>query len=544
MLLVTLVLQASVALAAALAGAFGFRRRSAALRHFLLASGVIVALAAAALPRVAPAWEISMPAASVLTAPVASSEAPFAGSSAASSSAVVASSAPAAGETTTSSTASRVSWMPWLAIVWLAGTGFVTARLLAGLAGLRRVAARAGRVRDERLLGALRDVTAELRITRAVTLLFDEAPIGTWGAWRPRIVLPPEAGGWSDERLRAVLAHELAHVQRFDWPVQLAAEAVCAALWFNPLAWVVARRLREEGERACDDIVLGTGLIDRDYATHLFDIARAARGPVLTAAMPMARPSSLEGRIAAMLNPTLDRRAPSRVFRFVAAALLLMAVSVAAVRVTAQQAGPGPLQGVVYDSSGAVLPGVEMALVNEQGVKWSTPTDGTGRFEFAPVGAGKYVLEAVVPGFRTFRQDVVLEREKDWNKNITLQVGELQETIQVTARRPTRPAPPPASAGVVRVGGNIKQPAKVFNVAPVYPTSMQAAGLEGVVKLDVLIATDGTVASVRVASAQVHPAFAAAAMTAVKQWKFTPTLLNGQPVEVEMTASIAFNLTD
>ena len=63
-------------------------------------------------------------------------------------------------------------------------------------------------------------------------------------------------------------------------------------------------------------------------------------------------------------------------------------------------------------------------------------------------------------------------------------------------------------------------------------------------KLDVLIATDGTVASVRVASAQVHPAFAAAAATAVKQWKFTPTLLNGQPVEVEMTASISFNLSD
>ena len=116
--------------------------------------------------------------------------------------------------------------------------------------------------------------------------------------------------------------------------------------------------------------------------------------------------------------------------------------------------------------------------------------------------------------------------------------------IQVTARRPAQATPPPASAGVVRVGGNIKAPAKVFNVAPVYPASMQEAGLEGVVKLDVLIATDGTVASVRLASSQVHPAFAASASTAVKQWKFTPTLLNGQPVEVEMTAWVAFNLTD
>ena len=245
-----------------------------------------------------------------------------------------------------------------------------------------------------------------------------------------------------------------------------------------------------------------------------------------------------------MLNPTIDRRVPTRLFRVAAAVLLLLAASAAAVRLTAQQAGPAPLQGTVYDSSGAVLPGVEMTLVNEQGVRWSTPTDGGGKFEFAPIGAGKYVLEARVPGFRNFRQDVVLDRENDWKKAITLQVGELQETIQVTARRPAQLTPPPASSGIVRVGGNIKAPTKVLDVHPVYPASMQAAGLEGVVKLDVLIATDGTVASVRIASAQVHPAFAASAVAAVKQWKFTPTLLNGQPVEVEMTASVAFNLTD
>jgi len=342
------------------------------------------------------------------------------------------------------------------------------------------------------------------------------------------------------------MAHELAHVQRFDWPVQLAAEAMCAALWFNPLAWLVARRLRDEGERACDDVVLGTGLVDCDYATHLFDIARDARGPVLTAAMPMARPSSLEGRIAAMLNPALDRRVPSRVFRIVAAALLLLAASAATVRLTAQQAGPAALQGTVYDSSGAVLPGVEMALVNEQGVKWTTPTDGTGRFEFAPVGAGKYVLEAVIPGFKTFKQDIVLEREKDWKTVLTLQLGSLQETIRVTAPRPRNPvtAAPAASTGRVRVGGNIKAPTKVFNVAPVYPPALQEAGLEGLVKLDVLIGIDGIVESVRVVGAQVHPGFANAAIAAVKQWKFTPTLLNGQPVEVEMTASISFGLTD
>ena len=538
MLPATLVLQSSAVLAIALAAAFGLRRRSAALRHFVLASGVVVVSVAAVFARITPTVEI--------TVRPAVYEAIFPVESVSDSNGTPIATPPALpADAPTPSALPDRQWAQWSSIAWLAGLVVLTARLLAGLAGLRRVRARATPVADERLVPMLRAAKAELRVTRPVRLLFDDAPVGTWGVWRPCIVVPAAAAAWDDERVRAVLAHELAHVQRFDWPVQLAAEALCAAFWFNPLAWLVARRLREEGERACDDVVLGTGLVDHDYATHLFDIARAARGPVLRAAMPMARLSSLEGRIAAMLNPALDRRVPSRVFRVAAAALLLLAASAGTVRLTAQQAGPAPLQGTVYDSSGAVLPGVEMALVNEQGVKWSTPTDAGGRFEFAPVGAGKYVLEATVPGFRPFRQDVVLEREKDWKKAITLQVGELQETITVTARRPTQLAPPPApSAGVVRVGGNIKQPTKVFHVAPVYPASMQAAGLEGVVKLDVLIATDGNVASVRVASAQVHPAFAASAATAVKQWKFTPTLLNGQPVEVEMTASISFSLSD
>ena len=66
---------------------------------------------------------------------------------------------------------------------------------------------------------------------------------------------------------------------------------------------------------------------------------------------------------------------------------------------------------------------------------------------------------------------------------------------------------------------------------------MRDAGLTGVVPVEALIGSDGAVSSVRVLSAQVHPDFAIAAVDAVRQWRFTPTLLNGVPVEVVMTVS-------
>ena len=77
-----------------------------------------------------------------------------------------------------------------------------------------------------------------------------------------------------------------------------------------------------------------------------------------------------------------------------------------------------------------MLPGVEMALVNEQGVKWSTPTDGEGRFEFAPVGAGKYVLEASIPGFRTFNRTSCWSARRTGKGSSRMQLGAAQETIR------------------------------------------------------------------------------------------------------------------
>jgi TonB family protein len=291
-------------------------------------------------------------------------------------------------------------------------------------------------------------------------------------------------------------------------------------------------------------VVLGTGVEAPAYAGHLLHLARAGRtNPGWAAAVPMARPSTLERRIAAMLNNARNRRALS--FRaIVATTIALTAATFTAAAFHAEQQRATQLAGTIYDGSGGVLPGVAVTLTDAQNTKAEATTDAAGRFQLPAAAGGKYVLEAKVPGFNTFRQELELTSTSDWDRAITLQVGKLSETIHVSAKREpaTQPTPGAPKPTPVRVGGNIKAPTKVLNVNPVYPASMRAAGRSGVVPIDALIGADGTVVFARVVSASVHPDFADAAVEAVRQWKFTPTLLNGKPVEVLMSVTVNFAL--
>lgn len=244
-----------------------------------------------------------------------------------------------------------------------------------------------------------------------------------------------------------------------------------------------------------------------------------------------------------MLNPRLNRQALSpRLAATFAAALLALALPAAAVR--AGQAPPPHFSGAIYDPTGAVMPGVSLTLEDAAGGKQSATSDASGRFQFTSVAAGKYVLHATLPGFRALRQELELRDARDWDTAITLQVGTLSETISVRSTRTTAPATAtrPQAPAPVRVGGNIRVPRKVKDVKPTYPESMRAAGRDGQVSLDAIIGEDGTVRSVRVLSGDVHPDFAIAAADAVRQWQFTPTLLNGRPIEVVMTVKVGFSL--
>jgi periplasmic protein TonB len=102
------------------------------------------------------------------------------------------------------------------------------------------------------------------------------------------------------------------------------------------------------------------------------------------------------------------------------------------------------------------------------------------------------------------------------------------------------PPPPPPPQAPVRVGGNIKAPTKVRDVKPVYPPIAQSARVQGVVIIEATIGPDGRVKDAKVLRS--IPLLDQAALDAVKQWVFTPTLLNGVPVPVIMTVTVNFTL--
>jgi len=234
---------------------------------------------------------------------------------------------------------------PWACLLgtWLAVAFAILAAPLIGRSGLRRLALRARPIRDGDWASLLRELTTHLNLARRVTMLRSHRatmPM-TWGSLRPVVLLPASADDWPSARRRDVLLHELAHVQRFDCLTQAVAQVACALYWFNPLAWLAARRMRIERERACDDIVLRAGSLASDYAGHLLEIARGLRvnHVAALAAVAMARPSQLEGRLLAILDPNRRRGGLGRTtVALVLLSLLGVLVPLATVRLSARAA--------------------------------------------------------------------------------------------------------------------------------------------------------------------------------------------------------------
>ena len=196
--------------------------------------------------------------------------------------------------------------------------------------------------------------------------------------------------------------------------------------------------------------------------------------------------------------------------------------------------------GIVYDPSGAVVPKAQIALWNPvTGDRQTLGSTEAGDFSFSSLAAGQYLLHVEKPGFAAMYKAVTLQVDSQLRRDVILKMGTVEEQVNVQAvGTPARAAYPKS----IRVGGNVQATQLVTKVMPVYPPAAKTQRVQGSVLMSAEIAKDGGVTELTVISTP-SPELADSALDAVRQWRYKPTLLNGNPVEVDTRIVVNYTLT-
>jgi TonB family protein len=440
----------------------------------------------------------------------------------------------------------------WPLTIWLAGVLLSLVPVILDYLAVRRLIRRAIPLVNAGWRDLLGQECAMLHLQTIPELLIYSGRVVpfTFGLWPPRILLPADCMNWAPLRKRAVLLHELGHIKRRDLWSQLFAIFATALWWFQPLCWLNRWNLRRESERACDALVLDSGIRPSDYASELLDIARSfSKGQRWSsaAALTMARRGELEGRLYAILDPRRDAAARRPVLAI--AALAAVALTASAVTVLPEQntLGGHPMTrnmkrtlisgllasaglsaatigGAVYDPAGTAVANAQASLFNpETSTKQETTTTPDGKFTFASLAAGSYILHVEKPGFASLYREFNVQPDSDVQRGLILTSSQQNPKL-------------------VRVGGAVEESNLIRKVQPTYPASAKSERVQGAVQLETTISKEGVPEDIRVVSSPSDD-LTQSALEAVRQWRYRPTLLNGQPVDIVTDVTVNYTLT-
>ncbi len=426
----------------------------------------------------------------------------------------------------------------WPFVIWCLGVAPGLGWLIAGKAAIWRLARKAESLREEQFLKLVEETRHAMGLRHAPeVLIFKGAMLPvTFGILRPRILLPAESARWTEVRWRVVLLHELAHIKRRDVAGQLLANVASVLWWFQPLAWRARRRLRQESERACDAQAVALGIRASEYAAELVAIARGSRwrGATSGAAISMAS-GRLEGRVQAILS----QKGGARRTRALPGILALVLCGTAA---SAIDVGGSPMKrtilsgllasaglsaatlgGSIMDQSGAAVADAKIVLSNpDTAVQQEMASAPDGKFSFESLPAGQYILRIDKAGYAAVFREFTLDANAKVERGMTMNLESAQKPIQVK--------------GEV-AGANL-----IVRPHPEYPAAAKAAGAQGTVVLKTVIEKNGIPGEITLVSSP-NTDLTEAAINAVRQWRYRPTLLNGQPVAVETDVFVNFTLS-
>ena len=208
-----------------------------------------------------------------------------------------------------------------------------------------------------------------------------------------------------------------------------------------------------------------------------------------------------------------------------------IAIAVLAFNFTACAASIG---GILLDASGAPIAQARITLWNPVAAgEQNTATNESGAFSFPNLAAGQFLLRVEKSGFGSaFREFTIQENSQVQRKMFIGPAGTLLNPGAESFNSPNR----------IRVGGSEQSAQRIHLVQPNYPAGAKAAGIQGLVLIAAIILKDGSIGELTVISSPSDD-LAAASLEAVRQWSYKPTLLNGEPVEVETTIGVTFQVT-
>ena len=475
-------------------------------------------------------------------------------------------------------------WTDWIGPVLIAGMVLRLLWIGIGCLRLERLRRRGEPARDPlfdevaHAIGARAEIRYVPRLSQPVM----------FGSSRPVILLPERVREAPADIREAVAAHELWHVRRRDWLWLIGEELVRAALWFQPVIWWLIARIRASREEVVDGLSIAVTGRRQSYVRAL--VAFADVQPLAGAATFGWRRHLFQRIVQIGREEAMSSR------RLVGSLILLMFVvalsgwyAVSAFPLTRsthpqQASGPGPIEQTAVLASPdqpaprriheeqPVYPSDPAARLMSARITMRATVDERGEVAEARATAIEFATTSVSA---SLRGDDVMEkldqfvtaRMKDRQGNVVTG-SELEPLLEAFAdsalnaikasryEAPQRPvtfdvtihfagqqpeaAETSLAVGAIRVGGHVKPPAKITDVRPIYPNEARAAGIQGVVILEVRIEGDGRVSQARILRS--IPALDHAAVDAVRQWQFTPTLLNGAATPVVMTVTVQFTL--
>ena len=393
--LAAILLKGTMLMTAAAAVAAVMFRASAATRHFIWTLTIVGLLLLPVFSTTLPRWELAVPLAPIETS-AAIDIARRAGITSATPLTVSASAPPRVSVIESPNTAGRLPWPLVLVTLYVMGVLILLGRFVVHRSVARRIVRSTTAVSDREWTSLLDDCATRIGVGRAVSLrrsLTQVMPV-TAGTLAPSIVIPADADRWDQDRRRAVLLHELAHIARQDCLTQMLTALACAAYWFHPGVWYVARRLRIEREVACDDRVLAAGADAPEYAGHLLELAYSwsgRRAPALVVGMASSR--KLEGRMRAILDPARNRTTPSRRMWLVSAAIgaaLLLPLAAMTMTTASADARSGSADERHSQERGAAAIAAEQPIGSRDNV--------AGTWEIRPSLSREFVVLQVTAG--------------------------------------------------------------------------------------------------------------------------------------------------